>query len=204
MARRTKSEAEETRESILDAAELEFLENGVSRTTLERIARRAGVTRGAVYWHFRDKNDLFAAMVERVRLPLQDLIERIRHESVGDPLTVTRNLCLEVLSALDDSPRDTRVYTILATRCEFVAEINPTVERQRELDDEALAHLTADFEAAHAEGLLRANITPRIAALALRSLMAGIFNGWLRDPGMFDLRTDGAAMLDAFFDGLRA
>lgn len=203
MARRTKSDAEATRESILDAAELEFLDNGVSRTTLERIARRAGMTRGAIYWHFRDKNDLFAAMVDRVRLPLQDLIERIRHESAGDPLTVTRNICLEVLTSLNENPRDTRVYTILATRCEFVAEINPTVDKQRELDNEALAKLTADFEAAHAQGLLKPDTSPRIAALALRSLMTGIISDWLRDPKLFDLRTEGAAMLNIFFDGLR-
>lgn len=203
MARRTKSEAGATRESILDAAELEFLDNGVSRTTLERIARRAGMTRGAIYWHFRDKNDLFSAMVERVRLPLQDLIDRIRQESSGDPLTVTRNICLEVLSSLNENPRDTRVYTILATRCEFVAEINPSVDKQRELDKEALAQLTADFEVAHAQGLLRPGITPRIAALGLRSLMAGIISGWLHDPKLFALSTEGAAMLNIFFDGLR-
>src|SRR3546814_1649852 len=56
--RRTKEEALETRESILDAAERIFFERGVSRTTLDQIARAASVTRGAVYWHFQNKSDL--------------------------------------------------------------------------------------------------------------------------------------------------
>jgi TetR/AcrR family acrAB operon transcriptional repressor len=55
MVRRTKEEAAATRDSILDAAEILFAKNGVSRTTLQHIATAAGVTRGAIYWHFVDK-----------------------------------------------------------------------------------------------------------------------------------------------------
>ena len=58
MVRRTKDEALETRNRILDAAERVFGESGVSRTSLEDVASAAGVTRGAIYWHFKDKSDL--------------------------------------------------------------------------------------------------------------------------------------------------
>jgi TetR/AcrR family acrAB operon transcriptional repressor len=61
MARRTKEDALATRDSILDAAELLFVEQGVSRTTLQHIATAAGVTRGAIYWHFLDKGAMFNA-----------------------------------------------------------------------------------------------------------------------------------------------
>ena len=63
MARRTNK--------LLDAAEYRFQSQGVSRTSLQAIAQRAGTTRGAVYWHFTDKTDLFNAMIERVSLPLK-------------------------------------------------------------------------------------------------------------------------------------
>ena len=66
MARRTKDEAEKTRNAILDAAEHVFNEHGVARTSLEEIARAANVTRGAVYWHFKDKIALCEAMLQRV------------------------------------------------------------------------------------------------------------------------------------------
>ena len=62
MARRTKEEAEQTRNAVLTAASQVFLERGVARATLEEVAQAAGVTRGAVYWHFRDKVDLFLAI----------------------------------------------------------------------------------------------------------------------------------------------
>ena len=48
-----------------------FVEQGVSRTTLQHIATAAGVTRGAIYWHFDDKGAMFNAMMERVTLPFE-------------------------------------------------------------------------------------------------------------------------------------
>ena len=67
MARRTREEALETREQLLDAAERVFLERGVGHATLAEVADAAGVTRGAVYHHFESKADLFEAMVARAR-----------------------------------------------------------------------------------------------------------------------------------------
>ena len=61
MARRTKQEAQATRSHILDTAELVFEQRGVSGTSLGEIAKAAGLTRGAIYWHFKDKADLFNA-----------------------------------------------------------------------------------------------------------------------------------------------
>lgn len=49
MARKTKQQAEETRQEILDAAIKTFSERGVSATSLADIAKSAGVTRGAIY-----------------------------------------------------------------------------------------------------------------------------------------------------------
>ena len=73
MVRKTKEEARETRNRILDAAEQVFYDKGVSRTSLADIAAQAGVTRGAIYWHFANKGDLFTAMFDRVLLPLDEL-----------------------------------------------------------------------------------------------------------------------------------
>ena len=70
MVRRTKEEAQETRSQILDAAEQAFYERGVARTTLADIAGRAGVTRGAIYWHFSNKSDLLQALLDTLHEPL--------------------------------------------------------------------------------------------------------------------------------------
>ena len=75
--RRTKEDAEKTRCAILAAAEQLFLERGVAHTSLEQIARHAGVTRGAVYWHFQNKAHLFHEMLNQVRLPLEPLAQQL-------------------------------------------------------------------------------------------------------------------------------
>ena len=58
MARKTKQEAEITRNAILNAAIQVLLTRGIARTHLDDIAREAGLTRGAIYWHFANKADL--------------------------------------------------------------------------------------------------------------------------------------------------
>ena len=67
MARKTKAEADLTRQAILDAAEQCFAETGVAGVSLGQIAQRARVTRGAIYWHFRGKADIVAEALRRLR-----------------------------------------------------------------------------------------------------------------------------------------
>src|SRR5260370_592667 len=61
--RRTKEEAAETRKQLLEAALRIFRTRGYAATTLEEIARKAGITRGAIQWHFGGKADLYNALI---------------------------------------------------------------------------------------------------------------------------------------------
>lgn len=204
MPRRTRAEAEATREALLDAAEQEFLRRGVARTSLEHIARRAGVTRGAIYWHFRDKAALFAAMLERVRLPFADMADAYRREVDGqDPLGLLRRLCRIALATLATNQTYRNVYSILLTRCEFAGEVNPAFEGQMAIDAESLRRVEGDFRLARELGQMAPDIEPQVAARALYALMNGIYTSWLRAPESFDIRADGEAMLELFFRGLR-
>ena len=63
MARRTKEEAQQTRETILMAALDMFCDKGYSRTTFDEIAKKINLTKGAVYWHFRNKPDIIKALI---------------------------------------------------------------------------------------------------------------------------------------------
>lgn len=90
VVRRKKFAAEETREQILNAAEICFCEVGISKTTLEMIAERAGCTRGAIYWHFNEKNDLLRQVIARVPLPLFDELKAIKEGRVAEPVNAMR------------------------------------------------------------------------------------------------------------------
>ena len=65
MARKTKEDAQKTRQQLIEAAITQFSTRGVASTTLTDIADAAGVTRGAVYWHFSSKAEIFNAIWEQ-------------------------------------------------------------------------------------------------------------------------------------------
>jgi len=72
--RRTKADAEKTRLKIIEAALILFSRNGYSHTTLAKIAREAGFSRGPIYWHFQNKDDLYHAVLAYSQEPLSQLV----------------------------------------------------------------------------------------------------------------------------------
>src|SRR2546425_5853093 len=109
--RRTKRESERTRQAILAAARKVFARQGVTRTTFQEIAAAAGVTRGAIYWHFADKSELFFAMREQVAVPMIDQIDLALVRADGsDPVAGGGRLFFCLLEALarDAAGRPTR------------------------------------------------------------------------------------------------
>ena len=86
MARRTKEDAQVTRNRILDTAVAVFNHKGVAHTSLNDIAKEAGVTRGAIYWHFENKVAMFDAMIERLICPLLINAEDREARIAADPL----------------------------------------------------------------------------------------------------------------------
>jgi AcrR family transcriptional regulator len=72
------------RERLLDAALAEFHERGYEGASLQGVAKRAGLTKGAIYWSFEDKQDLFLALVhERLDMPARELM-RITADAPSD------------------------------------------------------------------------------------------------------------------------
>lgn len=203
MARRTKAEAEATREALLDAAEDIFFANGVARTSLEQIAHHAGMTRGAVYWHFRNKADLFHALIDRVRLPFEELVDEVNHTTqIESPLDALQLACLNGLARLEQ-PRSRRMHAILLHRCEFFSDINP-LEMQNRLARECQAVMCELFRDAHQRGQLSPALTPELATFMLQSVFGGLFHDWLRDPERYSLCKEGGELLSALFRLLRS
>jgi AcrR family transcriptional regulator len=203
MARRTKAEAEITRGAILDAAEVLFYQHGVSRTTLEKIAVAANVTRGAIYWHFQNKADLFNAMLERVRLPFQHLLDAVDNNPSADAFAQVRQLLVNGLQLIAGSEQHHRVLTIVFHRCEYIDELNPAVTKQDELDAQAVAVMQRAFERAANAGTLRDDVTPRLAAMSLHMYVSGIISHFLLKPQQCDLAQHAAALVDTMLQGLK-
>lgn len=194
MARRTKEEARETRNRILDAAEQVFHDKGVSRTSLADIAAAAGVTRGAIYWHFANKGELFTAMFDRVLLPLDELAAE-RGQPV-DPLRGLADKLKWCLRAVTTDPRRRRVFDILFLKCEFVDEMGPVKARHQTSMEEGIGKIGADLRLAVEIGQLPPDLDTQRAALFVHAFIGGC----LRDALMMPPSIDYAAQADAFVE----
>jgi TetR/AcrR family acrAB operon transcriptional repressor len=203
MARSTKEEALETRNRILDAAENVFHENGVSRTSLADVAHAANVTRGAIYWHFKNKSDLFDAMCERVRLPMEAMVEAGKDGSGSDPLGQLRATCIFVLKEAVRNPHSRKVFDILFHKCEFVDPTDPISIRQRECFSEGTANVERILRNAIARGQLPQDLDVPIAGVTLHATVDGLLNNWLFAPDSFDLVNNAEKLVDACIDTLR-
>jgi TetR/AcrR family acrAB operon transcriptional repressor len=199
--RKTKAEAAITREQLLDAAERVFRERGVASTTLGEVAAAAGVTRGAVYWHFRDKVDLLGAMCERATLPLDAIFEQAA-EPGPDPLGTLRRTTVAALTHLARDPRAQAVFQLVFQTCGSGAELAPlemTKERER---DACLARVESLVERAVAAQQLPADTDVRLAAHALHAYVMGLMQAWVQDPQAFDLAGAAPALVDSMVTGL--
>jgi len=202
MVRRTKEEAQATRNLILDTAEVVFHERGVSRSTLNDIAQAAGLTRGAIYWHFKDKADLFNAMMQRVILPLEEAALRSDDAELQDPLAYMRANFTHALRLTVNDPQVRRVFEIATHKFEYVEETQAVRDRHLATRDECLLHAQRGITLAMKRGLLPKRIPARTAALGLHALIDGLIQNWMLDPEAFDLVKVGQQVLDTYLAGL--
>lgn len=202
MARKTKEEAQATRELILDKAEEVFERQGVTRSSLQDVAEAAGVSRGAIYWHFKDKADLFDAMLDRVRLPCEGACADLDRADPAQSRERLLTLGQRVLEHLERDPQVRRVFGIAMHRTELCDELAPVFSRRAEMIRGFLSDMGRVLEKAQAAGLLRVQVVPVAAAWGYFALIDGLMHNWTLQPETFDLRSVGAASLGAYLDGL--
>ncbi len=194
-----------TRENIIDAAIRLFLKDGVSRTTLEKIATEAGYTRGAVYHHFENKAKLLHELHVLIKPPAEELMSSIDNSVGDDPLTVLRNDIADSLSGMMADPHNRDIHAIFLHNCEFVDRINPMVESECRNADCIREMFMAHLGKAVAEGKMRKDVCVETAANALLCFCYGMISLTTRHVLTGDeppLKDYGKA-LDIFLDGLR-
>jgi len=195
MARKTKEDTEATRAGILDAAEACFHEHGVARTTLEMIGVRAGYTRGAVYWHFKNKNEVLMAVIERVHLPFMQELER---SASADGLTPVQDLRAVLVGSLIDLKQDARLRSIMEImlRSDTSADNKVLAEHQQAGFREALERMTHALRRAETLGQLKPGANPEMVARMIHATTLGVLHSAMVEPDLMDLVRDGTLALD--------
>jgi TetR/AcrR family acrAB operon transcriptional repressor len=202
--RRTKEDAQLTREKLLDAAELLFADKGVSHTSLQDIAQAAGMTRGAIYWHFEDKAALFNAMMDRTTSPIEETISRVGQETSDDPLAQVRAAMLDALTRIASEARTRRVFDIATNKVEYVDELSDVRARHLRVHLACRAHIEAAVRRAQKLGHVPAKPSARVMTVGLLALVNGLIKTWMLDEKLFHLTRTGAQAIDFYLSGLKA
>jgi TetR/AcrR family acrAB operon transcriptional repressor len=184
MVRKTKEDAELTRQRIVNAARAVFLKRGVSKSTLEHIAAEANVTRGAVYWHFDNKTDIFHAIREQVFLPLIDSIDDTLAPATNNndnPLNqIEASLC-NTINDLSSNLEMRETYEIIMIKCEYVDEFASVLHQMLHNCSCIVEKLEAAYERAQAQDLLATTLSPRALALDTHLFFGGLLHMWIKD-----------------------
>lgn len=205
MARRTKEDAQKTRATIMKAATELFYENGVTQTSLQKIAVKAGVTRGAIYWHFRDKVDVLHAIADENFLPNEELLEQLSFQELDNPIETMREITNERMDDAIHDPIRRRVFTILMQRCEYIEEMHTLVERHRECHDRMFSRLSRIYEQAQKKGKLAEIWSPSTAAYVTQHFFRGVIDEEMEHSSPSKARDkERHIAMDALYDSLSA
>jgi len=204
MVRRTKEDAQETRNRILDTAVEVFNRQGVAETSLNDIAREAGVTRGAIYWHFANKVSMFDAMIERLVCPLMFNSGDRDARMAADPLGFVRAATDEFIGKMLNDTSFRSVFEIFWHKCEYIGEMATLRDSHLEEGENHIDLIQRAFALAQERGQMDRRLTPHQATIGFIGLVDGLLFNWTRKPGMFPLASYAPGIVDAWFAGLGA
>ncbi|WP_372797396.1 TetR family transcriptional regulator [Pontiella sp.] len=195
--RRTKEDADKTRAAILKAALKVFYKKGVSRSTLADIGQAAGVTRGAVYHHFKDKVDLF--------LQLSAEITNSRHfnpETWSDETVQTlddlREVILERLRLFFDDRDVHKFMMTIFSRMEYIDDFKGFWVNEKNYQQKSIQALETVLVHLKEKGEIRATINAQHAARHIYIFIDGIYDCWSIDEKEFLLRDELEDAVDEF------
>ena len=194
MARKTKEEAEKTKSRIMDAALDVFYRQGLTRSTLNDIAAEAGVTRGAIYWHFKDKMDLLKKINESINGEVVFFLKRPGVEEM-DRLSDIAGIISQFFVLLETNERFAKFYAIMSYKVEYTDELEALLTVEFRESKRFRGFLESTYEKLMAEGKVTREVSPRQAALAILSMIWGMVEMWILDRTAIGLSTEGVAIL---------
>lgn len=187
MVRKTKEDAEITRQRIINAAREVFLNKGVSKTSLEQVATHAGVTRGAVYWHFKNKSELFHAMREQIFLPLIDrmddllLSENVLPGQNNDPLARLEASMQHTIDRLTNHVETQQTFIVMMSRCEYVDEFATVLQEMLNNCSDIETKYERIYTLAQQQNIVTAALSPAELAVDTHLFFGGLLHMWVKD-----------------------
>ena len=199
--RRTKEEAEQTKQDLLDAALVEFSEKGYQAARLQDIARRAGATRGAIYHHFQNKADLYQKLIESAAQQGNVAVE-MAVAGGGSFADICRRILVITMQMLADDPQFRQITALSLFKTGVAPEL-AAIEAQRLQNAEAAVQgIAAYMDYGIKEGAARSDLAPAVLARAFLALQNGLAWLWTANGEFFPLKEEADAYADILLHGI--
>lgn len=199
--RRTKEEAEITKQNLLTAALEVFSRKGYAATRVEDIAQQADVTTGAIYHHFGGKSALYIALIEASSVRANRLAQQIIEEG-GTPVTLLRRLLVQLFQYAEEDEEYRAVVELSLSKTEMAPELATIHEQILE----SRRQLARFFSNLITEGVAAGEFVPTLSiedtALALVGFMNGMGLIWIQDQEYFSISDRAESFVDLFLSGI--
>lgn len=199
--RRTKEDAALTKEQLLKAALHSFHEKGYMATSLDDIARAAGTTRGAVYWHFGSKAELFNAVVREQYIQAYKKLGPI-YEKGGTMLETLRGILVSWLSYAEEDSDFRTMLELTTLQTGLLPELADGIQEKKHHTDLTIQGFAAMIERGITTGEVRPEVNPEVTARMALGMIYGITSAWLIDQNTFSLKAHAEEMIDIFLRGI--
>lgn len=195
MARKTKEDAFITRQRIINVAISEFSTQGFASTSLADIASAAGVTRGAIYWHFKNKEELFNEIWQQSARYSLYVSEKIHSENKDNPLKALQETLTYILRAAVSDPQQKSLMKIMFHKCEFTKEMTPRSEIRRMVYFEE-ERLSNTLKRCITLNQLPSKLNIEQSVIIIRAYMSGLIENWLLCSENYDLSSNASGLVD--------
>jgi len=200
--RRTKEEAAVTRATVLKAALSVFSSKGYAAATLDDVATAAKVTRGAIYWHFKGKADLYNTLVEEMSARGASIVQQAVAEG-GTLIDILRRVFISQCALIEDD-KEARAVMKLAL---FKTGVDPDLQagRKKQIDsgNALIAGIADAMKMDVSQGILRDDIDPADMARAFVAFENGAIQQWLASPKSFSLKKSAESFAEILIRGLQ-
>ncbi len=202
--RKTKEEAEKTKDLILKAAIKEIGEKGYAVTRLEDIAQRANVTRGAIYHYYKNKNAILYDIHEKNKKRIQDAMIKVEMES-EDLVGVMKESLLKIFEKFEDDEEFKDVEEVFL-KIEFASIIREDDELRERFQSDMIENqnrILNIIKKAQKKEKIREDISPDNLALTIMSFYFGLTTFWFTKIVDFSIKEKAKDYLEVLFDGLK-
>jgi len=160
------------------------------------------VTRGAIYWHFKNKAELFNAMMDSAVLPMEQAMQQIGHDAGQDPLVELERAMLQTMRSIESNARTRAIFEVATLKVEYVDELLAVKQRHVKCYLDGTQQMQRSLEDAATPRAVKLAVPAAVAAHGLHALMVGLIHTWMLEPSAFKLEAVAQTAIRTYLAGL--